>query len=1753
MKGEGMSMSKMLFNLFTGLVFLTGSLWADEFQLMGKIDTGLPDSGRNGSKLGEAVANIGDVNDDGYDDWAIGLPDAAADYDGAVTTGKVYVYFGSGSPVSEADPDLTICGTQDIGRFGTAVDGAGDVNGDGIADLIVGANGEESGGTVARGNVYIFYGSSSFDGIPDVTLESQNTFKFGSCVAGLGDVNHDGYDDVGVGHERYNTAYIYFGGISMGSGNMLSITYGSATEFFGKTMDAAGDVNNDGYDDVIIGGLLSSGTILNSGAAYLFLGGESITGTADVIWYGEAQSDMLGCSVAGVGDVDNDGYDDVLVGAYGNDEAGSLAGKAYLYRGGSTIADTAALTMMGSASGYLGFKVSAAGDMNNDGYADMLISEYNKGWAYIYYGNATLDTVENVKLTGPSGSFAYNIAGGGDINGDGYSDVMSSSHTSSIDGYNSGKVSLFLGSASVSGTADLEYTGEQAYFQVGSGVSNAGDVNGDGYDDIIIGYAKQGTVGEARIFFGGPGADLVADVVLTSTIISERFGRSVSGGGDINGDGYADVIVGADMGNRAYIYYGGSAMDNTADVTLLGSGNFGACVSNAGDVDGDGYDDVLIGSYLDDEIATNAGKATLFFGGPAMDNTADLFFYGEAASDNFGYSLSNAGDVNNDGYDDILVGAYMADPGGLGSAGRAYLYLGGPVVDNIADLYYDGEAAGDLLGFSVSDAGDVNSDGYADILIGAYSNDPDGQPNAGSVYLYYGGSSPDNTADEVLSGTAAEEYFGRGVAGAGDVNNDGYDDILIRESNRDPINGATFEKIRLYYGGEVLNTLCAAEVSAESQFTDFGYSMDGIGDFNGDGIGDIAVGAPASKAVGYYMGRAYVYTELPSLELSTELLTVPGSAGTVTFDINANISWALTKTASWLVPDIEESVASQTVTLTYDASDVLERSTVVTITGASITKTLTLTQVNALPLRVNPLEDMVFMEDFGSDTVNISSVFSDEDNLTFSVDVISISLPMDSIRVVSDSLLVFYDKANATGTGVFVLTASDPFHSSMDTVNLKVNSVADNPVFHGPLPTVTFKEDESAIIDVNIWDDYVTDADGEPVWAYYISGSVNLDAVMDGELCTISTKMENWCGDDSLQLIARDPGGYRDTTFLSVTVTPVNDIPFAFTLTEPAQDESIQDLSPILHWNRAVDPDLMDTVSYTVYYGPDVLGQTMATIVDTFYQIPEALPDNSICFWRVVARDLSGTTRENTEGYRSFVVNTANDVPGDFALLSPADGAMVTDLTPEFIWDAAIDPDIPSKGTVITAYRVFLSTDIIFSGVSGTDVTGTRWTPETALDEDMVYYWKVEAVDAQGEVRSSTRWSFWTNSRNSIPEPVHLLSPENGSILSSNTLTLSWNKTTDNDINDSLNYRLVLGTDIDNMKEIYSGPEQEFSVSDLVENGTYYWNVSAKDLSGAVSENRDSFRKVSINTVNENPAVAMPLSPDSVVVLTLNPKFIWNPSSDPDPGDSIYYEMHVWSNSSFDSVLTSATSCFGNVDLKDNNSYHWDVLTIDRGSGISHSEQIPFWTDLFPEAPDQFKSISPVPKQALDDNVVELKWEKAEDPDPKDYAVYTVKYKSTHIDSVVWHEVSTGTDTSVILNLALGHRYEWQVLAKDDDGFVVESDSSKLQTFDVGEVTAIAFDEIPAEYCLSQNFPNPFNPITHIQYGLPEQTDVKIVIYDLVGRQVRNWILPAQKAGWHEIIWDGSNSFNQMVSTGIYIYRMQAADVIQTRKLIFMK
>jgi hypothetical protein len=598
--------------------------------------------------------------------------------------------------------------------------------------------------------------------------------------------------------------YLYFGGAVVDTVADLILTGETAGDNFGASVAAAGDVNGDGFADVIIGASGFDGRGLNSGRAYLYLGGQPMNTTADLVSTGASANDCFGNWVSSTGDVNADGYSDILIGAKHNDEAGTDAGRVYLYLGGNSPDSLFDATMYGaSQNDVFGYKCAAAGDVNNDGYDDFLCS-----------------------------------APGSDAGGT-----------------NSGAVFLYTNTLTGFDVPDNVYIGEGTGHCFGRALERAGDVNGDGYEDFIIGAYG---AAKAYLYFGGPGRDNIPDVVYSGEANS-AFGSCVAAAGDVNGDGYADVIIGANHYNssigRAYLYYGGASPDNLPDLVLTGesAGNlFGSCIAGLGDFNGDGYDDIAIGAP---GVSTNTGRVYLYFGGSPMNGTADLTFYGENISDYFGILLSKAGDVNGDGYADLYVAA-IAYSTGISAAGKAYIYFGGASPNTSCDVSFTGSRAGETLGWG-GYAGDVNGDGYDDIIIGGGDNNGP-SPQEGRAYLLLGGAAMDGTADLLIPAPYGNKNFGNAAGSAGDVNNDGYNDFFVGA----PYTGFGAEpgRVYIYFGGKTLSAAPKLIFKSNISYSGFGLAAGSPGDVNGDGISDMMVGAYGEDNA---TGKVYLYLSSP--------------------------------------------------------------------------------------------------------------------------------------------------------------------------------------------------------------------------------------------------------------------------------------------------------------------------------------------------------------------------------------------------------------------------------------------------------------------------------------------------------------------------------------------------------------------------------------------------------------------------------------------------------------------------------------------------------------------------------------------------------------------------------------------------------------------------------------------------------------------------------------------------------------------------
>ena len=408
-----------------------------------------------------------------------------------------------------------------------------------------------------------------------------------------------------------------------------------------------------------------------------------------------------------------------------------------------------------------------------------------------------------------------------------------------------------------------QWDGWNAGDGLGKSVSGAGDLNGDGFDDVIVGAPESSSgggwySGSVYAYSGKDGTQLFQ---WNGGQLSERFGSSVSAAGDVNGDGFDDVIVGSPNASPAGIISAGSAfVFSGLDGTLLyqwdGGTEYvqlGFSVSEAGDVNLDGFDDIIAGAYRTSPGGlSNAGSAYVYSG---LDGSVLYLWNGQAQNDYFGWSVSSAGDVNGDGFYDVVIGASNANVLGFAAAGSAFVFSG---LDGTLLYQWDGEGNIDQFGRSVSSAGDVNADGFDDLIVGMRWARVISTPGAAQVFSGIDGSLLFQSIGRTYQGN-----FGFSVSGAGDVNRDGLDDVIIGDPNSNV--GGHSDAGSMY----ILSGIDGAQLHRWDGKDDniaLGYSVADAGDINVDGFPDVIIGSPQAKPNGLSnAGTAEIYGFSPFL------------------------------------------------------------------------------------------------------------------------------------------------------------------------------------------------------------------------------------------------------------------------------------------------------------------------------------------------------------------------------------------------------------------------------------------------------------------------------------------------------------------------------------------------------------------------------------------------------------------------------------------------------------------------------------------------------------------------------------------------------------------------------------------------------------------------------------------------------------------------------------------------------------------------
>ena len=742
-----------------------------------------------GSGYGTYPAAVGDVNGDGYDDLVT--------YNASTPTTAGHVYLFAGGPSGLAStPFSTLTNPADSTNWGVVV-GAGDVDGDGYNDIIVDA--DNYGGFQSFGRLSLYRGTpSGLASSPSWTYTGADTIRrVGRTLWSAGDVNGDGYMDIVTvcsvtndvhGNDLHDTM-LFFAGSPSGFPSTPSWAFND----FMADLAAGGDWNGDGYSDCAT----SVGSGFGSVTPEYFGSSSGIT----------KQGNVPNGGAGMMGDINDDGGSDFrgetdgFTCLCGNPACVPLCGvfpdKFYINFNGS------AGTQISAPFGGVPF-----GDVDGDGHSDLGGGGCNTSNGQVDEGSVVvfdwqMSPVSRFAIgfdgAGASAALGTALSAIGDFNGDGFGDVAVGAPGAAASGgevtlTGEGEVRVYLGARGglASVPAFRAFGGSLGAAQ-GSSLGGLGDVNGDGYSDLIVGVPgySNGESGEgaARAFYGGAVVDSLPDWSVESNHVNGRMGAAVACVGDVNGDGYADVLVSepgplgppvsaqplAAQGSNAhplavqtadahvYLYLGSSTGLATSPAWTADGNSydgFGAAVCGAGDVNRDGYADFAISATILNQVFIYHGGPS----GPAGSPAATLSTGGNA--------LAAAGDVNGDGYADLIVGS--PNYGGELAGGRAEVFLGSSSGLSTSPAWSVDAASRQALGYALA-SGDFDDDGYSDVAVGI----PQDHSSSGGALIFLGSATGLSTTPAMKDSTVEVGALLGSSLAVGDASGDGYSELFL--------------------------------------------------------------------------------------------------------------------------------------------------------------------------------------------------------------------------------------------------------------------------------------------------------------------------------------------------------------------------------------------------------------------------------------------------------------------------------------------------------------------------------------------------------------------------------------------------------------------------------------------------------------------------------------------------------------------------------------------------------------------------------------------------------------------------------------------------------------------------------------------------------------------------------------------------------------------------------------------------------------
>lgn len=1383
----------------------------------------------NNAQFGSSIAAIGDLNVDGVVDLAVGARGNGS--------GSMHILFMNANGTVKSRTNFSAGSAGDY--FGSAVTSIGDLDGDGVADIAVGAPGDDTNGVgnASRGAAYVLLmntngtvksGGFKIDGLTtDGPILSDNSL-FGSSLASLGDLDGDGIAELAVG-ARLDTnnrgaVYVMFVNPLTATNRLKNATVkiGSSTgggpvlanrDYFGTSMAAIGDIDGDGKMDLAVGAegdSSSGGSGSLRGAVYVLL--LNATGTAKSrvkIAPGLAggptlvNGDFFGSAVAAMGDIDGDGAMDLAVGAERDDTGGLNRGAVYLLHlnpaldfgdapdlgPGTDTGDYQTLVSDGGPSHRIvsGLRIGAITGGETDGNPNASATGDDELAALpddedgvssplpdLTVALGTSPTV-NVFVTNTIGTTAT-LYGWIDFNRDGVFDNLTERASATVTSgtNNQNRVLTF---PVANGAVGKTYARFRLSTDVAAANPTGSAANGEVEDyEVLITQATDLTVNDLKTVTiaddtnGGP---FLNDV--------DRFGSAVAKLGDVDGDGVGDLAVGAsgdDTGgtNRGAVHILFMNTDGTVrDFATIASGSvgaptladgdlFGASVASVGDFDSDGVADLVVGAPQDDTGGTNRGAIHLMLlNADGTVKSLQTFAHQILTAptlnlvdgDQFGTSVASIGDLDLDGVTDIAVGAIGDDTGGSAAGAVYVLFLNSDGTlkgrQKIADSTGGGPttlAPNDFFGSSITNVGDLNGNGVSDLVVGAPGDDTGGT-DRGAVHvlfmLSFGFvSSFQKISDGIVVSLADGDAFGSSVTWAGDMNSDGVSDIAVGASGDDTggTDRGAVHLVMLNATGTAQSDQSIADQTnggpalADGDF--FGSSITVLGDLDDDGVMDLAVGAMLDDTGGNSRGAVhtlFLRALGPEIHVSGDGETI--NDGDVTPDVFDDTDFGTAALVGGSVTHTFEifNFGSQDVTLgggpTVAVTGLNAADFVVTLVPATtiVPDDFTTFAITFTPSALG----------LHSATISIQSNDSNEDPFTFDVQgqgiggfIIVETLGFTEVDEtgLTDTFTVQLD-TQPNADVVITLTSDDPGEATVDFTTLTFTPLnwnvpqivtvtgVDDPTVDGfQFPTITLSID-----DLNSDDDF------DPADDQYVFVTSYDDDVAGYTVAPLSP----------FELVVDEAGTTTATFDVVLTAQPLTDVVISILNTDPTEVDVVATLTfTFANWDTVqtvtvtgvddflVDGDQITTLRLLV----DDLISDPAFAGIGIYDVRVRTTDDDVAGFTVVESLLTTVVNESGTMDTFTVVLDAQPLTD---VVITVDGTDATEATvgPATLTFTTLNWNVPQTVTVTgvddfiddgdQASEVFLAVDS-FNSDDVFDLLSPQSVSVTTIDDDEVNF-----------------------------------------------------------------------------------------------------------------------------------------------------------------------------------------------------------------------------------------------------------------------------------------------------------------------------------------------------------------------------------------------------------------------------------------------